>query len=331
MSSILAQIKRGIAPRAQRIVIYGVESVGKTTLAAQTPNPLFLDVEDGTSHLDVPRLSVNSWTALEQAVKEVAAGGHEFKTLVVDSADWAEKLAVEDMLARDKKNSIEDYGYGKGYTILAEKMTRWLALLDSVIARGIHVVLIAHAKVARHEPPDGMQAYDRFELKLTKQSSPLVKEWADALLFANFKTRIVEAESGKAKGVGGKERVIYTQRSAAWDAKCRVPGVPEEIPMAWESVAPIFGNAQPVATAKPLEQVKPDPAKVEPEASQEALINELLGKVLNGDLKKITAATVALKNFGWLAQDAEITSLAPHYAKKILERPEAFLKKLELA
>jgi hypothetical protein len=329
--SILTQITRGVVPRAQRVVIYGVESVGKTTLAAQTPNPLFLDVEDGTSHLDVPRLSVNTWSTLEQAVKEVAAGGHDYRTLVVDSADWAEKLAVEDMLARDKKNSIEDYGYGKGYTILAEKMARWLALLDSVIARGIHVALIAHAKVARHEPPDGMQAYDRFELKLTKQSSPLIKEWADALLFANFKTRIVEAESGKAKGVGGKERVIYTQRSAAWDAKCRVPGVPEEIPMTWESVSPIFGNAQPVATAKPSEQAKPDPAKVEPEASQEALINELLGKVLNGDLKKIGAATVALRSFGWLASDAEITSLAPHYAKKILERPEAFLKKIEQA
>jgi hypothetical protein len=320
--SILTQITRGVVPRAQRVVVYGVESVGKTTLAAQAPAPIFLDVEDGTSHLDVPRLSVKAWPALEQAIKEVAAGGHDFKTLVIDSVDWAEKQAIEDMLAKDKKHGIEDYGYGKGYTAIAERMTRWLALLDSVVARGIHVILIGHSKVARHEPPDGMQPYDRYELKLTKQTGPLVKEWADALLFANFKTRIVEAESGKAKGIGGKERVVYTQRSAAWDAKCRVPAVPEEIPMTWAAVAPIFGNAQP-------EPTRSEPPKVEPEASQDALINELLGKVLNGDLKKITAATVALRNFGWLAQDAEITSLAPHYAKKILERPEAFLKKLE--
>jgi hypothetical protein len=321
--NLLQTVRRGTIPRAQRVVLYGVESVGKTTLAAQAPAPLFLDVEDGTAHLDVPRLSVKAWPALEQAIKEVAAGGHDFKTLVIDSVDWAEKLAIEDMLAKDKKHGIEDYGYGKGYTAIAERMTRWLALLDSVVARGIHVILIGHSKVARHEPPDGMQPYDRYELKLTKQTGPLVKEWADALLFAQFKTRIIEAESGKAKGIGGKERVVYTQRSAAWDAKCRVPGVPEEIPMTWEAVAPIFGDAQPT----PAKQ--PEPTKVEPEASQEALINELLSKVLNGDLKKITAATVALRNFGWLAQDAEITSLAPHYAKKILERPEAFLKKLE--
>lgn len=251
-TSILSRVKRGIITRPQRVVLYGVESVGKTTLAAQADSPIILDVEDGSTHLDVPRISINSWNELEAAITELRAGNHDFRTVIIDSMDWAEKLAVEDMLSRDKKTSLEDYGYGKGYTMAAERTARFLASLDRLIDAGIGVCLIAHAKVTRFEPPDGMAAYDRYELKMTRQTSPLVKEWADALLFANFKTRVVEAQSGRAKGLGGKERIILTQRAAAYDAKCRIPGITEEIPMTWEAVRPIFGVKQ---------ETKADPAK----------------------------------------------------------------------
>jgi hypothetical protein len=219
-----------------------VESVGKTTLASQSENPIILDVEGGSAHIDVPRLEVQTWAEIEGAIAELVSQHHDFKTVIVDSMDWAEKLAIEDMLKLDKKNSIEDYGFGKGYTQSAERISRFLASLDRLIQRGMSVILIAHAKVTRFEPPDGLQAYDRYELKMTRQTSPLVKEWCDSLLFANFKTRVVEAESGKAKGLGGKERVILTTRSAAHDAKCRVPGIPEEIPMTWQAVARIVGG-----------------------------------------------------------------------------------------
>jgi hypothetical protein len=154
------------------------------------------------------------------------------------------------MLKRDKKNSLEDYGFGKGYTMSAERIARFLGSLDRLIEQGLNVCLIAHAKVTRFEPPDGLMAYDRYELKMTRQTSPLVKEWADSLLFANFKTLVVENESGKAKGIGGKERVILTQRAASHDAKCRVPNVAEEIPMTWAAVKSVFGEA-PVKAAEP--------------------------------------------------------------------------------
>jgi hypothetical protein len=336
--SLLNKIIRGVVPRAQRIVLYGVEGVGKTTLAAKAPNPLFLDTEKSTLHTNTNRILIETWQELEAMIKEVATGKYDFRTLVIDSVDWAEKLAIEDMLAREKKNSIEDYKWGKGFVILTENMSRWLALLDSVAARGIHVVLIGHSKVARHEPPDGMQPYDRYELKLTKQTGPLVKEWADALLFANFKTRIVEAESGKAKGIGGKERVIYTQRSAAWDAKCRVPGIPEEIPMIWESVAPIFGDVQPSPAAKPSEQAKPEPTKSESAPQAEAvtapakspsLQEQVFFDVLKGVLTEAQKAVVALRSWGWLQEGQELSALSDHHCKQILARPDAFRKRLK--
>jgi len=240
-NNILSRVKRGIIARPQRVVIYGVESVGKTTLAAKTESPVILDIEGGSTHIDVPRLEIRAWPEIETAITELAGGGHEFKTAIVDSMDWAEKLAIEDMLARDKKDSLEAYGYGKGYVQAAERMARFLGSLDRLLESGLNVCLIAHAKVVKFEPPDGMAAYDRYELKMTRHTSPLVKEWADSLLFANFKTRVVESDSGKAKGIGGKERIIYTQRTAAYDAKCRVPAVAEEIPMTWEAVKAVFG------------------------------------------------------------------------------------------
>jgi hypothetical protein len=243
------KILKGKQTRPQRVVIYGVESVGKTTFAAQFPAPLYLDIEGGTAHLDTDRVEINSWAELNGAIKEIV--NTDYQTVIIDSADWAERLCVEDLLASTKKASIEDYGYGKGWVMVAERMSRMLTALDSLIAIGKHVVLLAHSKVQRVEPPDLMTAYDRYELKMSKQSSPLVKEWADELWFFRFKTKVVESENGKAKGTGGKQRIILTTHSAAYDAKTR-SGLAEELPMEWDSVAHLFAtNATPKAKAEP--------------------------------------------------------------------------------
>jgi hypothetical protein len=233
------------------VVIYGVESVGKTTFASKFPNPLFLDIEGGSNHLAVDRVAVSTWKELGECIQE--ASRTDYETVVIDSADWAERLAVEDLLATNKKQSVEDFGFGKGWVMAAEKMSRFLTALDMLIDAGKHVVVLAHSKVQRTEPPDILAAYDRYELKLSKQSSPLVKEWADELWFFRFKTKAVSQEGGKAKGVGGKERVIYTTHSAAYDAKTR-SGLAEELPMEWESVAHVFGKPAP-KTSEPAVEI----------------------------------------------------------------------------
>jgi hypothetical protein len=118
-------------------------------------------------------------------------------------------------------------------------MSRFLASLDSLIDSGRNVVLIGHAQVKRVEPPDLLTAYDRFELKLAKQTAPLVKEWADELWFAQFKTKVIEADNGKARAIGGKVRILLTTHAAAYDAKTR-SGLDEELPLEWDSVAKLF-------------------------------------------------------------------------------------------
>ena len=91
------------------------------------------------------------------------------------------------------------------------------------MGRGVHVVLTAHAMMRKFEQPDEMGAYDRWELKLQKKTSALVKEWSDLLLFANYKTLSVATdEKGKKFKAQGGRRVIYTSHHPCWDAKNRL-------------------------------------------------------------------------------------------------------------
>ena len=236
-------IRRGKIARPQKAVVYGPEGVGKSTLAGRLPDPVFLDTEGGTHHLDVVRLdAASTWDEITTAVGQLAKSDHPFKTLVIDTADWLEKRLVEHLCRKSNKDSIEDFGYGKGWVILAEEFARFLHSLDALLDRGMHVVFLAHATVRKFEAPDQAGSYDRFELKLSKQVAPLLKEWADVVLFGNYVTKIAEKDNGKLRGVGGKERVLFATHSAAYDAKNR-HGLPDKLPFTVEALAPVFGAA----------------------------------------------------------------------------------------
>ena len=235
------KIERGRRHTPVRAVIYGVEKLGKSTMAARFPSPIVLDTEDGTHHLDVARVSIGSWDELRAAIAEIGSKPTEFRTVVIDSADWAERLLVEHLLAEHKQKSIEGFGFGKGYTLLAEGFGRLLTQCDALVGVGLHVVFVAHSKVQKTSPPDQVDGYDRYELKLTKQTSPLLKEWCDILAFCNYKTSTREGTDGRTKAVGGKRRVMYLEHSAAFDAGNRY-GLDAELPMTIESLAPIFAE-----------------------------------------------------------------------------------------
>lgn len=242
------QIIRGIIPSAQKVLVYGPEGIGKSTFVSQFPDPIFIDTEGSTKHMNVARTpKPSSFQMLLEQVTYFRDNPNELKTLVIDTADWAEKLCSENLCAKNKKKSIEDFGYGKGYVYLMEEFGGLLNLLDELIERNINVVMTAHAKMRKFEQPDEMGAYDRWELKLSKQVAPLLKEWADMVLFANYKTYVVNvdgqgAEKGKNKAQGGT-RVMYTTHHPCWDAKNR-HNLPPETKFSYEEIAHIFqGNA----------------------------------------------------------------------------------------
>jgi hypothetical protein len=265
-------IIRGKKAGAIRAVIYGTEGIGKSTLAAQIPGAVIIDTEDGTGQIDAARVLALDWRAIEHAVKELTADPQGFSAVVIDTADWLEKALIEHVLRQAGKKSIEDFGYGKGYTILQEHVVRFLGSVDALIAKGVHVVFVAHSKVTRTSPPDQTDGYDRFELKLTKQVAPLLKEWADLVLFCNYRVQIVEGTDGRLKAQGGRERIMHAVHSAAWDAKNRF-GLPDELPMEFAKIAHLFtgqgSRTEPEAKAAAVEAAliadpKPAPAPAQP-------------------------------------------------------------------
>lgn len=243
------EITRGVQKAPVKTLIYGPEGIGKSTLASQWPDPLFIDTEGSTKRMNVARLPApEEWGGIIKEVQWVAQNPDSCKTLIVDTMDWAEMMCSKDLFG-DK--GIESPGYGKGYVMLAEKFKELLDELDKVIQAGIHVTVTAHAYMRKFEQPDEIGAYDRWELKLQKKTAPIVKEWADMVLFCNYKTIVVNidnqgAAKGKNKAQGG-ERVMYTSHHNCWDAKNRFD-LPEQVPMSFDSIKEIIDNNLPHLT-----------------------------------------------------------------------------------
>lgn len=255
-------VTTGVQTAPVKTVLYGPEGIGKSTFASHFPDPVFIDTEGGTKRLNVARLpQPTSWAMLLDEVAEVRKGSVPCGTLVLDTSDWAERLCIQAVCARAKVNGIEDFGYGKGYTYVKEEFAKLLDALEEVLNAGHNVVVLAHAAITKFEQPDAVGNYDRWGMKTSKQVAPLLREWCDMLLFANYKTVVEKAGSGpnaKNKASGGR-RVLYTTHHPCWDAKNRF-GLPEEVPFEYASIAHCLpGGSAPAATQTPVQHA-PAPA-----------------------------------------------------------------------
>lgn len=254
-------IIKGMNTKPLKVVIYGPEGIGKSTFASHFPAPLFIDTEGSTDHMDVARTeSPTSLAMLMGLLTELRANNQGFKTLVIDTIDWTEKLCIEAVCSKNAKSGIEEFGYGKGYTYVYEEMGRILNLLSDIRDAGMNIVLTAHAAIRKFEQPDEMGAYDRWELKLINapkcNSCAMVKEWADMVLFASYKTYAVAADKdGKKFKARGGERVMYTSHDPCWDAKNRF-GLAPELPFDFGQIAGLFSGGF-VSSKTQIENVTP--------------------------------------------------------------------------
>ncbi|MEO7917716.1 MAG: ATP-binding protein [Dokdonella sp.] len=232
----IARTTRASAP--PRIVVHGVQGVGKTTFAASSFKPIFLPFEDGLTGLaaDAFPLLTTFESAIE-ALDALANDQHDFGTAVLDSLDWLEPL-IWNRVARDAgKDSIEDISYGKGYL---EATNYWRTILDklnALRAKGMATILIAHTEVKRFDAPD-MDAFDRYVLKLHKGASSLVVEWADIVGLAQTETAIKKEAQGfkdRVRGIATGRRVLRVNESPAYVAKNRF-GLPDPLPLDWAAL-----------------------------------------------------------------------------------------------
>ena len=223
----MLSISKGASKGAVKAVIYGVEGVGKTTFASHFPKPLFLDLDRGSARMEVDRINtIETWEALSGTLAEILADKTlPYSTIVIDTADMAAKLCTDYVCkVNGHKKSIEEFGYGKGYVILAQEFATILVQATSLVDAGYNVVFLAHAMQRTVTKPDDTGSYDHWEMKLPGKGNNslggLLKEWADLLLFADYNVIIRKGEDGKGKAAGGQRR-MRANHTAFADAKNR--------------------------------------------------------------------------------------------------------------
>lgn len=232
-------------PRPRRVLLYGTAGIGKSTWASMAPKPVFVQTEDSLTDIDCAHFPIaTSYADVCQAVHELATEDHHFETVVVDSVDWLEKLIAQQVCEEGGKESLADFGFGKGYETAVSKWLTVFGLLDAVHQRGLHVVLVGHSQISRFEDPVH-GSYDRFEPRVHKKSLPLVVEWCTEVLFASYRAFVKSEDQGFGKSrkvaVGDGERIVKTQERPTHIAKNRL-GLPYELPLDWDAFASHLGG-----------------------------------------------------------------------------------------
>lgn len=236
MTSILSSITRGRTLDAPRIILYGMEGIGKSTFAANFPSPIFIQTEDGLGMIDCAKFPLaKSFDEVFQELVALETEPNEFKTIVIDSLDWLERL-IWDKVAQDSKvNNIEQIGFGKGYTMA---LTFWRIVLDHLEAlhkQGKIILLLAHAVAEDYSDPE-VNSLKRFTPRLHKTARSLVAEYVDVILLA---TRAF----GAAKGDQNNPRIVRTEASPYQVAKSRF-SIPAELPLDADAVLYSIKQAQ---------------------------------------------------------------------------------------
>ena len=228
--TLLNTIQKGKRQTPPRLLIYGIEGIGKSTLASNAPKPIFLSTEDGLDRIDCNSFPLcRTFDEMMSYLKALKDEKHDYQTLVIDSLDWAEKLVFAHVCKQFGAKNIEkaDGGYARGYE---HALTYWDQMIDTMRPlreeKGMIIILLAHAKVEKHNDPESAE-FDRFSPKLHKKANALWCEWCDAILLA---TR----EFGAAKGEkSGGKRILRCIPSATCNAKNRY-NLPEIMPLEWE-------------------------------------------------------------------------------------------------
>lgn len=255
----MLNITKGVQAHPVKVVIYGVEGIGKTTFASRFPKPLFLDLDRGSARMDVDRINgIADWVTLITTMQDISNAETDYSTIVIDTADMAGELCKKYICLKNKKESIEDFGYGKGYTILAQEFAKLIVWATVLIDKGYNVVFLAHSMQRVVTKPDDTGSYDHWEMKLPGKGNnslgALLKEWADLLLFADYRITIRQGQDGKGRATKTSgERMMKANHTPFADAKNRF-GLADELPFNYDEIAAIIPKREPPKQTTMMEQ-----------------------------------------------------------------------------
>ena len=249
--TMLKDIKTTRREAPVRLALHGSGGCGKSTFAAAAPSPIFIAAEDGLLNIDSHAFpEPTNWIDLLGQVNSLVSDEHEFKTLVLDSLDWAEPLVWEHTCRVGSKKDIEAFGYGKGYNAALDHWRVLLQRLSAVRARGLNIILIAHSVRKAVKNPEG-EDYEQWQLKIHDKAAGLIKEWVDVVGFAAHEVLTVESDSGRTKGIASGKRVLKTAPAAGYDGKTRF-AMPASMALDW----PTFAQAVREGGAGALDRLK---------------------------------------------------------------------------
>lgn len=264
MAISLESISRTKHATPPRILIHGPEKVGKSTFFAggivngshhqPAPNPIFIRTEDGLNGIDTDAFPLaNTYQDVMDALTTLASQEHDFKTVVIDSADWLERLIHQKVCADDGVKSIElaGGGYGKGYTLALNHWREVLTALDFLNKeKGMVIGVICHSVVVAFNDPLH-EPYDRYEMKLhqPKKSTgarDLLTEWADVIGFAQRKIFVTKKDTARgdkvARGTNANEtNKLHLAGSPAFVAGNRY-SLPDEINLDWGQFSAVLSG-----------------------------------------------------------------------------------------
>lgn len=265
----LADISTKGSGLPNRYILYAVEKWGKTSLGAKFPAPIFLQSrgETGLETLmdagllpETPHFpEITDWETALGAVRLLRESDHKYKTLVIDTANGLERLCHEHVCAKYYNSDWGPNGfaaYGRGYESAATEWRMLLTDLDALrMDRKMTILLLFHAEIKTFKNPEGSD-YDRYRPAAHDKTWNLTHKWADVVLFGNYEATVQGDSSNvnrKGKAFGGQIRLLYTQRTAAYDAGNRL-GLPVEIEMgnsvddAWQNFSKAVKEARKVNT-----------------------------------------------------------------------------------
>ena len=223
----------------EKILGYADSGMGKTTLAAMAPTPVFIGLDDGGRKIVHPVTKeplhhiegVETFDDFRQCTQQVSMFD-DYETVVVDTGTILELLAHDWMLKNitDEKNNyvknIEKYGWGKGHRHLYDTMRLPLCDFDALVRRGKNILILCQMQQVEVANASGENFLcDAPKLAPQHGKTPSIwgmwTEWCDHV----FKIGYSDLVAKDRKATSSAERLIFLHGQAHFKAKSRtVPG-----------------------------------------------------------------------------------------------------------
>lgn len=247
MALNLSEFTKGIEIAPPKLLIYGVDGVGKSSFASEFPDCVILRMEDRHKHISKATKSpvITDLDVFMEALQQLAEQEHDFKNVVVDTTDWLEMLVKAKLckkynvesIASSSNNKGSPFAYGKDKVMIEEYFMEIIRALDYLYnTRKMGIILVAHADVSRYDDPM-RDSYDRYVPANCERVRELLNQWVDCIFFANYKTIVKKEDAGfnqtETKALGNGKRIMYTEERPSFKAKNSF-GIPAEIDFSYE-------------------------------------------------------------------------------------------------